>query len=152
MTKAFVDSIKPPTMSLAPLPVGAKTLFDSTLINMKQGNAMLNNLNKIGGFRNKKRNTRGGADMGKIVIAEPQVLYKEIGSGTNTITSINKSITQNLMNAKASAEYDPNALRKGGSSGFFDSFFKSCGCTKKRKTNRLKQSKRKTKGKKTRKT
>jgi hypothetical protein len=74
-----------------------------------------NKLTKIGGKKRKSKKTKTKTKLrklrkgGAIPIYTPSVSYPEAGTGNNTLGSINKQVTQNLMQGEANSQYDKMA-------------------------------------------
>lgn len=125
---AFVDSIKPPTAQLASLPPGATSAAQAAFLTQQNNAQALNALNKVvsGGWRpsllkSKSRKSKSKSKSrkrvrwaGTVPIYTPTVSYPEAGTGDNTIAAINKQLTSTMMQSQANAQFDKNAVIKGG--------------------------------------
>jgi hypothetical protein len=113
-SKNYASSIKPPSAEMASYPAGASSPSQAALITQKNNNATQTNLAKLGGRSRRSKSKRSRKYGGDVTIYSPTLNYPEAGSGNNTITAINKSATNTLVQNTANAQYDTNA-KKGGS-------------------------------------
>jgi hypothetical protein len=119
---AFVDSIKPPTAQLASLPPGATSAAQAAFLTQQSNAQALNSLNKVvsGGWRpsiksrSRPKSRKRVRWAGTVPIYTPTVSYPEAGTGDNTIAAINKQLTSTIMQSQANAQFDKNAVIKGG--------------------------------------
>ena len=111
----YAANLKPPTAELKSFPPGASSPAQAALINQQNSNDMQNKIAKLGGRRrrmkNRSRKLRKG---GAVPIYSPTVSYPEAGSGSNTVGAVNQNLTNTLMQNKANAEFDKNAVKGGG--------------------------------------
>lgn len=113
-SKNYASSIKPPSAEMASYPAGASSPSQAALITQKNNNATQTNLAKLGGrSRKSKRSRRSRKYGGDVTIYSPTLNYPEAGSGSNTITAINQSATNTLVQNTANAQYDANAKMGG---------------------------------------
>ena len=122
---SFASKINPPQAELTSFPQGANSPAQSAIVMQKMNAEYQNKLTKMGGKKSRKsrksrkqktklskRKSRKG---GAIPIYTPPVSYPEVGTGSNTVGSINQQVTQNLMQGEANSQYDKMAsLKKGG--------------------------------------
>ena len=104
-----------PVAQVKSLPPGANSPAQAALINQQNDAAYQSRVAKLGG-RHKTRGRRyrkGGT--GEVAIYSPTVPYKETGTGDQSITNMNKSVTSTLVQNQANSVYDSKANVKGGS-------------------------------------
>jgi hypothetical protein len=136
-----------PVAEVKSMPPGASSPQQAALINQRNDAEYQNRVNKLGGRKSKKsrknkksRTRKGGGNEippGKVEIYSPNVPYKETGTGNQSLTGMNKNVTDTLVQNEANKVYDSKAAIKGGS--------------KKRKQRKSRKSRKTKKSKKTKK-
>lgn len=118
-----------PVAEVKSMPPGASSPQQAALINQRQDAEYQSRVNKLGGKKyyksskkskkNKKnRSRKGGGNeipQGKVEIYSPNVPYKETGTGNQSLTGMNKNVTDTLVQNEANKVYDSKAAIKGGS-------------------------------------
>ena len=116
-----------PVAEVKSMPPGASSPQQAAVINQKLDAQYQSRVNKLGGKKynkskklkkNKKRSRKGGGNEippGKVEIYSPNVPYKETGTGNQSLTGMNKNVTDTLVQNEANKVYDSQAAIKGGS-------------------------------------